>query len=103
MKAVFCAPTSFLARAWLIQAVRLAWRAAASLSAFPVPAAGAGWAAAVGGGAAAGGSDAHDPASAERAIKRATAGRERMGEPRGDRPRITVARGRADDATMKTA
>ena len=73
-----------------MQAVRLAWRAAASLSALEVfPAgtvAGAGaWA--VAGGTGVGGAVAardRPPASAERAIKRATAGRERMGEPRVD-------------------
>jgi hypothetical protein len=87
MYAVFCAPTNFLARAWVMQAVRLAWRAAASLSAAEVFAdevfatvAGTGaWAVAGGtGGAGAGAARDRPPASADRAIKRATAGTERM-------------------------
>src|ERR1700685_2136433 len=107
MYAVFCAPTNFLARAWVMQAVRLAWRAAASLSAAEVLPAdtgvGAGaWAVAGGtGGGGAGAARARPLASPERVIKRATAGTERMGEPRVDSPRITVARGCADEATMK--
>jgi hypothetical protein len=89
-----------------MQAVRLAWRTAASLSALEVLPAGTGGVAAGGGGTGAGESDAGDdrpPAIAERAIKRATAGTERMGEPRVDPTRITVACGCADDATMKLA
>ena len=89
-----------------MQAVRRAWRMAASLSALEVLPAGTGGVAAGGGGTGAGGSDAGDdrpPAIAERAIKRATAGTERMGEPRVDSARITVARGFADDPTMKLA
>jgi hypothetical protein len=87
----------------LIQAVRLAWRAAASLSALEVLPADVGGVAGAGGGTAAGGSAARDAASAETAIKRATTGTERMGEPRVDSARITVARGFADDASMKLA
>ena len=73
-----------------MQAVRLAWRAAASLSALEVfpagTAAGAGARAVAGGAGVVGAVAARErpPASAERAIKRATAGRERMGEPRVD-------------------
>ena len=92
MYAVFCAPTNFLARAWLMQAVRLAWRAAASLSAAEVfvaevfaaevfaAVAGTGAWAVAGetGGAGAVAARDRPPASAERAIKRATAGTERM-------------------------
>jgi hypothetical protein len=89
-----------------MQAVRLAWRAAASLSALELLLAGAGEVAAAGVGVAAGGVDAahdHAPANAVRAIERATADTERMGEPRVDPTRITIGCGCADDATMKVA
>ena len=79
MYAVFCAPTNFPRPRLVEQAVRLAWRAAASLSALEVLAADAGGGVVVGGAGV-----AHDrpPASAEKASERATAGMKRMNGPR---------------------
>jgi hypothetical protein len=110
MKAVFCAPTSFFARACLRQAVRLACFAAASLSALEggVVAGAAGFAGSAG--VLAGASSlctvlsARVPAIDHKINNKATAGnKERMAVPRINLSRIAAVGRPADEARMKLA